>query len=47
MAGTPAQESTKEHRMQIHARRLPAMAARLKQLIARVEKLEASAHNQQ
>jgi UDP-3-O-[3-hydroxymyristoyl] glucosamine N-acyltransferase len=47
MAGTPAQDSTQEHRMQIHMRRLPALAAKLKKLIARVDKVEASADNQQ
>ncbi len=47
MAGTPAQDSTQEHRMLIHMRRLPALAAKLKKLIARVDKVEASAHNQQ
>lgn len=47
MAGMPAQDIMQEHRMQVHMRRLPELAAKLKRLIARVDKLETPADNQQ
>jgi len=45
VSGFPAQEHRKELRVQASLRRLPEVAAQLRELLARVERLEASKHD--